>query len=72
MMKNEIKKILIDYGVEGEEYSDLEDYLCNLHAEVKRLHKEVKNLRAWKKLVAVVVQQQDGSHLREMLKELIA
>jgi len=32
---------------------------------------EVKELRAWKKLVSVFVQQQDGSHLREMLKELI-
>ena len=32
---------------------------------------EVKRLRAWKKLVSDIVQQQDGSHLREMLKELI-
>jgi len=30
MMRNEIKKILIDYGVEGEEYGDLEEYLSKL------------------------------------------
>jgi hypothetical protein len=35
------------------------------------LLEEVKRLRAWKKLVSDIVQQQDGSHLREMLKELI-
>jgi hypothetical protein len=29
-MRNEIKKILIDYGVEGEQYSDLEEYLSKL------------------------------------------
>ena len=29
-MRNNIKKILIDYGVEGEEYSDLEEYLSKL------------------------------------------
>jgi regulator of replication initiation timing len=40
MMKNEIKKILIDYGVEGEEYSDLEEYLSELLAEIKRLREE--------------------------------
>jgi len=39
-MKNEIKKILIDYGVEGEEYSDLEEYLSELLAEIKRLREE--------------------------------
>ena len=32
---------------------------------------EVKRLREWKKLVSDIVQQQDGSHLREMLKEMI-
>ena len=35
------------------------------------LLEEVKKLRAWKKLVCDIVQQNDGSHLREMLKELI-
>ncbi len=35
------------------------------------LFREVKELQAWKKLVSDIVQQQDGSHLREMLKELI-
>ena len=29
-MRNNIKKILIDYGVEGEQYSDLEEYLSKL------------------------------------------
>ena len=42
----------------------LGDTLTNLLAEVKRL-------RAWKKLVSDIVQQHDGSHLREMLKEMI-
>ena len=32
---------------------------------------EVKELRAWKKLVSAIVEQQNGPHLREMLKELI-
>jgi len=32
---------------------------------------EVKELRAWKKLVSAIVEQQDGPHLREMLKEMI-
>jgi len=35
------------------------------------LRDEVIRLRAWKKLVSDIVQQQDGSHLRDMLKELI-
>lgn len=38
---------------------------------VIELLEEVKELRAWKKLVSDIVQQQDGSHLREMLKEMI-
>jgi len=37
MMKNEIIKILIDYGVEGNEYGDLVEYLSNLLAEIKWL-----------------------------------
>jgi len=36
-MKNEIIKILIDYGVEGNEYGDLVEYLSNLLAEIKWL-----------------------------------
>tara|TARA_Y100000004_G_scaffold150148_1_gene172345 strand:- start:152 stop:388 length:237 start_codon:yes stop_codon:yes gene_type:complete len=35
------------------------------------LLEEVKRLRAWKKLVSDIVQQHDGSHLREMLKEIV-
>ena len=34
--------------------------------------KELRELRAWKKLVSAIVKQQNGPHLREMLKELIA
>ena len=32
---------------------------------------EVKELQAWKKLVSDIVKQQDGPHLRKMLKEVI-
>ena len=42
-MRNEIKKILIDYGVEGEQYSDLEEYLSKL-LEVFHTH---EGLTAW-------------------------
>jgi len=42
-MRNEIKKILIDYGVEGEQYSDLEEYLSRL-LEVVYTH---EGLKAW-------------------------
>jgi hypothetical protein len=35
------------------------------------LLKEVKKLQAWKEWVCALVQQHDGPHLREMLKELI-
>ena len=44
---------------------------AQLIADAPLLLAEVKRLRAWKKLVSDIVQQQDGSHLREMLKELI-
>ena len=55
------------------------DYHLSLHnpavaqivADAPLLLAEVKRLQAWKKLVRDIVQQQDGSHLREMLKELI-
>ena len=42
-----------------------------LEHDAPLLLEEVKKLRAWKKLVCDIVQQHDGSHLREMLKELI-
>lgn len=42
-----------------------------LMADAPLLLEEVKELQAWKKLVSDIVQQQDGSQLREMLKELI-
>tara|TARA_R100000231_G_scaffold124714_2_gene95038 strand:+ start:484 stop:708 length:225 start_codon:yes stop_codon:yes gene_type:complete len=41
----------------------------NLVQDAPLLLAEVKRLRAWKKLVSDIVQQQDG--LREVLKELI-
>ena len=43
----------------------------HLIADAPLLLEEVERLRAWKKLVSDIVQLQDGSHLREMLKELI-
>ena len=43
----------------------------NLIQDAPLLLAEVKRLREWKKLVSDIVQQQDGSHLREMLKEMI-
>tara|TARA_R110001592_G_scaffold250098_1_gene512651 strand:- start:39 stop:272 length:234 start_codon:yes stop_codon:yes gene_type:complete len=42
-----------------------------LIADTPLLLAEVQRLRAWKKLVSDIVQQHDGSHLREMLKEMI-
>jgi hypothetical protein len=39
--------------------------------EYKELRAEVKKLQAWKLWVCALVQQHDGPHLREMLKELI-
>ena len=45
------------------------------HAEVLQKALSVSDdnqeLRAWKKLVSAIVEQQNGPHLREMLKELI-
>ena len=49
-------------------YSDAD---AKLIADAPLLLAEVEELQAWKKLVSDIVQQQDGSHLREMLKELI-
>tara|TARA_R100001129_G_scaffold164903_1_gene131278 strand:+ start:348 stop:626 length:279 start_codon:yes stop_codon:yes gene_type:complete len=48
-----------------------DDVDAQLIADAPKLLAEVKRLRAWKKLVSDIVQQQDGSHLREMLKELV-
>ena len=46
-------------------------WLPELFSSAPELALEVQRLRAWKKLVSDIVQQQDGSHLREMLKELL-
>tara|TARA_R110000824_G_scaffold29584_3_gene98340 strand:+ start:4724 stop:4957 length:234 start_codon:yes stop_codon:yes gene_type:complete len=43
---------------------------ARLIADAPLLLAEVKRLQAWKQLVSGIVQQQDGPHLREMLKEL--
>ena len=43
----------------------------NLIHDAPLLLEEVKELQTWKKLVSDIVQQHDGSQLREMLKELI-
>ena len=40
----EVKDILFDLGVEGNEYGDLVEYISKLLAEVKRLQKKVKKL----------------------------
>lgn len=61
---------------EWEKRNSLEFYF-KAHADellvkaAPKFREEVIRLRAWKKLVSDIVQQQDGSHLREMLKELI-
>ena len=47
------------------------DVDARLIADAPLLLAEVKRLQAWKQLVSGIVQQQDGPHLREMLKELI-
>tara|TARA_R100000781_G_scaffold47084_1_gene31664 strand:- start:2006 stop:2236 length:231 start_codon:yes stop_codon:yes gene_type:complete len=36
----EVKNILFDLGVEGNEYGDLVEYISNLLAEVKRLREK--------------------------------
>jgi len=41
----EVKNILFDLGVEGNEYGDLVEYISNLLAEVKRLRKNNYKLK---------------------------
>jgi hypothetical protein len=64
-----------DYGTIAQTfYRDCDKlYLATtkLIADAPLLLEEVKRLQAWKKLVSDIVQQQDGPHLREMLKEVI-
>jgi len=52
-------------------HDELSEANARLIADAPLLLAEVKELQAWKKLVSDIVQQQDGSQLREMLKELI-
>ena len=47
------------------------DSNARLIADAPLLLAEVEELQAWKKLVSDIVKQQDGPHLRKMLKELI-
>ena len=37
----EVKNILFDLGVEGNQYGDLVEYISNLIAEVKRLREQL-------------------------------
>ena len=64
-----------DYGTIAQTFYRESDKLfyatTRLIADAPLLLAEVKELRAWKKLVSDIVRQQDGSHLREMLKEMI-
>jgi hypothetical protein len=64
--KNKNCLALVDDGSEQSPDADL-----RLIADAPLLLAEIKRLRAWKKLVSDIVQQHDGSHLREMLKEMI-
>ena len=62
--------------IQGSIFDDEDEYRiakanAQLIADAPLLLEEVKELRAWKKLVSDIVKQQDGPHLREMLKELI-
>ena len=67
-----------DWGIPTLDWGSVVNGVCienmataNLVADAPLLLAEVKELRAWKKLVSAIVEQQDGPHLREMLKELI-
>ena len=64
-----------DYGTIAQTFYRDSDKLfyatSRLIADAPLLLAEVLRLQAWKKLVSDIVQQQDGSNLREMLKELI-
>lgn len=53
------------------DHDELSEPNARLIAAAPELALEVKELRAWKKLVSDIVQQHDGPHLREMLKEMI-
>ena len=61
------KKMVEDAGL----IDDNDGWLDVYYRDIAHLLAEVKELRAWKKLVSAIVEQQDGPHLREMLKELI-
>ena len=63
-----INRIMVYTDDEGFAY---EEANRNLVEDAPLLLAEVKRLRAWKKLVSDIVQQHDGPHLREMLKEMI-
>ena len=63
---------LFQRGSNGDYHLSLHDEpVAQIVADAPLLLEEVKKLRAWKKLVSDIVQQQDSPHLREMLKELI-
>jgi hypothetical protein len=43
----EVKNILFDLGVEGNEYGDLVEYISNLLAEVERLNNKLLRSLQW-------------------------
>jgi|TARA_R100000455_G_C6220894_1_gene85401 hypothetical protein len=57
--------------IDTDKYEDNNGWLDVHYGKIAHLLAEVKELRAWKKLVSDIVKQQNGPHLREMLKELI-
>ena len=57
----EVKNILFDLGVEGNEYGDLVEYISNLLAEVKRLRKGI---------IDIADKWEQPSIIRGFLKEL--
>ena len=61
------KKTVEDAGL----IDDNDGWLDVHYRKIANLLAEVRELRAWKKFVSDIVKQQNGPHLREMLKELI-
>ena len=60
----EVKNILFDLGVEGNEYGDLVEYISNLLAEVKRLREAIAD-------IANNMEAADLSYLQGFIKDLL-
>ena len=67
LWRENLRQLFLDFIDLGE---DEEAWKINLGI-YDDLLAEVKELQAWKMFVCDLVKQQDGPHLREMLKELI-